>query len=363
MSVAPAKTPGFGEMAPLFTAETDGIPNYSFGVAGGLWIILMFFGSLTLEPSRQALTAMMARRSLFNDVDAAFFGVSIDAADRAPRGLANAPPGLRYFWDFDKAVSRLYGLVDDQYFRPAVFLVDPSLRIVAAEPIERTEAVLELLQKHLGDAADPSALPMAPILTLPRVFEPELCAGLMRYFAEVGATESAFVHDVDGRTMERVDARLKRRRDVVVADESLVAIIRDRLVTRLFPMVKRAFGWQPVYIERYMISAYGAKDLGFFSAHRDDVTAGTAHRKFAVTINLNADAYEGGDLRFPEFGKRSYRPPTGGATVFGCNLLHEVTPVTKGVRYAFIPFLYDEAGARLREANLSLVGARPGDRR
>lgn len=363
MSDSKPKPPEFGQPAPLFTAETDGIPNYSFGVVGGLWIVLMFYGSLTLEPSRQALTAVMARRPLFDDRDAAFFGVSIDAADRSPRGLVNAPPGMRYFWDFDRAVSRQYGLVDDTHFHPAVFLIDPGLRIVAAEPIERTEAVLALLEQHLHDADDPAQSSFAPVLTLPRLFEPAFCQELIRHFTSMGATESAFAHEVDGRTVEMVDRRLKRRRDVFIADETLVAAIRGRLETRLFPMVKRAYGWQPTHIERYLISAYGAEDTGFFSAHRDDVTAGTAHRKFAVTVNLNADAYEGGDLRFPEFGHRTYRPPTGGVTVFGCNLLHEVTPVTKGVRYALLPFLYDEAGDRLRRANLSMVGPKTDARR
>ena len=65
-----------------------------------------------------------------------------------------------------------------------------------------------------------------------------------------------------------------------------------------------------------------------------------------MTINLNADDYEGGDLRFPEYGPRTYRAPTGGAIVFSCSLLHEATPVTKGRRFAFLPFLYDEDGAQ-----------------
>jgi len=59
-----------------------------------------------------------------------------------------------------------------------------------------------------------------------------------------------------------------------------------------------------------------------------------------VTINLNDD-YRGGELLFPEFGDRRYRGPVGGAVVFSCALLHEVTRVTQGVRYATLPFLYD----------------------
>jgi predicted 2-oxoglutarate/Fe(II)-dependent dioxygenase YbiX len=53
----------------------------------------------------------------------------------------------------------------------------------------------------------------------------------------------------------------------------------------------------------------------------------------------------------PEFGRRVYRAPVGGAVVFSCSALHQVTPVTSGRRYAFLAFLYGEADAALREAN------------
>ena len=82
-----------------------------------------------------------------------------------------------------------------------------------------------------------------------------------------------------------------------------------------------------------------------FHAHRDSTTQGTAHRRFACSINLNAD-FEGGDLRFAEYGPATYRPPVGGAVVFSCALLHEATKITAGRRYAFLPFFYDEAGAQ-----------------
>jgi predicted 2-oxoglutarate/Fe(II)-dependent dioxygenase YbiX len=81
------------------------------------------------------------------------------------------------------------------------------------------------------------------------------------------------------------------------------------------------------------------------------MSKGTLHRKFAVTVNLNAEEYSGGDLVFPEYGRDMFRAPTGGAIVFSCSLMHEVLPVIAGNRYAFLPFLYDEAAARIREKN------------
>jgi predicted 2-oxoglutarate/Fe(II)-dependent dioxygenase YbiX len=70
-----------------------------------------------------------------------------------------------------------------------------------------------------------------------------------------------------------------------------------------------------------------------------------------VSLNLNAE-FEGGNLRFPEFGRRTFKPPVGGAIVFSCSLLHEATAITNGKRYAFLPFLYDEEAAKIRQQNL-----------
>ena len=81
----------------------------------------------------------------------------------------------------------------------------------------------------------------------------------------------------------------------------------------------------------------------------NNTTLGTAHRRFAVTINLNSRDYDGGEIWFPEFGPRMYKAPSGAAIVFSCSLLHEVPPVTRGRRYAFLPFLYDASAAEVRE--------------
>ncbi len=358
-----SQPPGFGEPAPFFTAETDGNPAYSIQVAAGRWLVLMAFGSLEGEAERLAHAAVLARRRLFDDARAAFFGVSVDPRDRFERGLANAPVGLRYFWDFDRQACAALGLAAQGRMQPTVFLIDPAFRILMSAPIERTDQVLERLEQELAREPTAEDQSFAPVLTIPRIFEPEFCRRLIGYFQAGAPQPSGFAVDLDGRTQQRLNASLKRRHDVTVDDAGLLAEIEARLQARLAPMIKIAFGWRATGIERFLIGRYAADDLGFFSAHRDDVTAGAAHRKFAVTVNLNAEDYQGGDLRFPEFGRRTYRPPTGGATVFCCSLLHEVTPVTEGVRYAFLPFLFDEAGAKLRRANQALVGDAQGNRR
>jgi predicted 2-oxoglutarate/Fe(II)-dependent dioxygenase YbiX/peroxiredoxin len=355
MSDARLPPPNFGEPARFFTAETDGVPRYSIEVAAGRFMVLMIFGTLADPRSYAAHQAVLAEAGLFNDTDAVFYGVSGDARDRTEHGAVNAPFGLRYFRDYEHRIARLYGVASDTHLQPAVFLIDRAFRILMAESIEDTPLVLDRLKAELAGEPPLEASPFAPVLVLPRIFEPEFCANLISYFQSGEAKESGFAIDIDGRTVEVVHATLKRRQDVTIEDEGLLAGVESRLRERLFPMIQRAFNWRATHIERFLICRYSEADQGFFFPHRDDATAGSAHRKFAVTINLNA-GFEGGELRFPEFGARTYRPSAGGACVFCCSLLHEATPVTKGVRYAVVPFLYDDDGAATREANAGLVG-------
>ena len=76
--------------------------------------------------------------------------------------------------------------------------------------------------------------------------------------------------------------------------------------------------------------------------HRDNVEPSVAHRRFAVTINLNAQDYQGGELRFPEFSDQLYKPGSGAAVVFSCSLLHEVVGMREGSRFAILAFLFGE---------------------
>jgi len=58
------------------------------------------------------------------------------------------------------------------------------------------------------------------------------------------------------------------------------------------------------------------------------------------------EGYEGGHLRFAEYAPHLYRPVAGGAIAFSCSLLHEVLPVTRGLRYVLLSFLFGEDDVR-----------------
>jgi predicted 2-oxoglutarate/Fe(II)-dependent dioxygenase YbiX len=121
------------------------------------------------------------------------------------------------------------------------------------------------------------------------------------------------------------------------------------------PEILKVHQFKATRMERYIVSCYAAEDGGHFRMHRDNTTKGTAHRRFAVSINLNED-FDGGEVSFPEYGPRSFKVAFGGAVVFSCSLLHAVSRITRGRRYAFLPFLYDEAAVKIREANNAHLG-------
>ncbi len=356
-----------GDPAPWFVAATSANPQFNFNTAAGRYIALCFFGSAAARPIGAMLAAFSQRPDVFDDDHACVFGVSVDPKDKGQNRVRDGVPGFRLFWDFDRRVSQLYGVCapDETGAAPGnhhvvyartTFVLDSNLRVIAVLPIGDPAAhARELIDLVAGLPAIGESYGPAPVLVLPRVFEPEFCRELVRLYERDGGEDSGFMRDEGGQTVGVIDHSHKRRRDYTIDDDKIRAAIRARVVRRLVPEIAKAFQFQATRLERYIIACYDAGEGGYFRPHRDNTTLGTAHRRFAVTINLNAEDYQGGELRFPEFGQRTYRAPTGGAVVFSCSLLHEATEVEGGRRYCVLPFLYDDAAARLRERNLQYL--------
>jgi len=338
-----------GDPAPYFVASSATRPTYVFDTAAGRYVVLCFLGAAGHPGAAGALALAEARGDLFDDANASFFGITGAASDLAEGRLADRLPGRRFLAD-------PHGLIAASYLRgrdgetTGWFLLDPTLRVLDSGRLEEGERILARLAALPPAPLHAGQEPWAPVLLAPRVFEPGFCDALVAYYREKGGEDSGFMRDVGGRTVGVIDHAHKRRSDCVIEDEALRTEARTRIEKRLLPLIRRFLGFEATRMERYIVACYDGGTGGHFRAHRDNTTKGTAHRRFAVTLNLN-DGFEGGELRFPEFGTRTYRAPPGGAIVFSCAMLHEATPVTSGERFAFLPFLYDEAGAKLREAN------------
>ncbi|MXP64711.1 2OG-Fe(II) oxygenase [Roseomonas sp. M0104] len=331
-------------MLPPLPLRSAANPHYVLDIAAGRWLLLAFLPVAGAAGPLQA--ALAPHRARLDDRHAALFLVTPRVEDLAEGGLRDQLPGLRVLAAPEGAAFAACGLLPE---RGGLLLLDPMLRVLEVAPLEGAAALLARLaalpppERHAGIEAP------APVLVLPRVLEPALCRRLIAHYEAAGGSPSGFMRAVEGRTVLVQDPAHKRRSDLALRDPALLEALRHRLAAQVAPALRWAFQFQATRIERYVVACYDAAEGGHFRPHRDNTTPATAHRRFAVTVNLNAGEYEGGELNFPEFGPRTYRAPTGGAVVFSCSLLHAVRPVTQGRRYAFLPFLYDEPAARLRE--------------
>ena len=341
-----------GRSAPVFTAPSPVNPSFAFGSLGGRYLLMAF---LPADPLRaeEMLGWIERHGDGFGEAKVRALPITRDPVRFA---AARNRPGLIWFDDAAGHIARGYGALDGAGREAGAWvLIDPMQRVMVVAEGPREDANMFRIVRSLPAPDDHAGVEMnAPVLVVPRVFEPELCRRLIALYDTEGGQVSGTMREVDGRTVG-VLSDFKRRRDATVHDEGLKSLLRSRLEMRLLPQISKAFSYQATRLERYIVACYDAQEGGWFNAHRDNTTAGTAHRRFACSINLNAGEFDGGDLRFPEFGSRTYRPPTGGAVVFSCSLLHEATRVTRGTRYAFLPFFFDEAGEAMRLKNLHLL--------
>lgn len=179
----------------------------------------------------------------------------------------------------------------------------------------------------------------APALMIPEVFEDDFCRHLIEVY-QSDNEPSGILRKVDGRLVYEADDSAKIRREHRIQDKALLQAIEQRLVRRVVPEIQWTCNYPITQYEAIKVVSYDADSGGYFRTHRDNNGVDTAHRRFALTLNLNSHEYEGGELNFPEYGPDRYKPPAGGAVVFSCSLAHQALPVTRGCRYALVSFFF-----------------------
>jgi predicted 2-oxoglutarate/Fe(II)-dependent dioxygenase YbiX len=339
-----------GDPVPWFNARTITGAQIDLHVDAGRWVVLCFLGSLAEQSSMADLATILGEAAgVFREEHCVFYGILSERPADVPVLASISGPAMGYIVDDGGELMRAYGAEGTR----RTIVLDPMLRAVANVAFDHPgghAAVITGFLNQLPAVEASAGVPVtAPVLIVPRVFDFDLCDALVDLYQRQGGQDSGFMLDQDGKTATVVDHALKRRQDLVLVDPQTRAILRDQIVRRLLPPIERFFQFQATRMDRYMVCCYDSELGGHFYRHRDNINAGARHRRFAVSLNLNSD-YDGCDLRCPEFGPQTYRAPAGGAVVFSCGMLHEVTPVTRGQRYAFVPFLYGEADAAVREA-------------
>lgn len=313
-----------GERAPDFVARgPSGDPARFYAHAGGRPTVVVFGGG---DPRLTHLAGHLSARG----------GVAqCRIAPEPPADGADMPT-----WsDPDGKVAAAYGVAGEPL---TAVVLDPNLRVLGVATGARlVDEVLALVETAGYDGPAQQVRAQAPVLLLPRALPPSWCDRLIQVWQDAGGVDTGVARG----GAEVLDDDYKRRRDHTVADPELMRDLAAVVGARLMPEVRKAFGYRATRFEGFKIACYDSATGGFFRPHRDNLTPATAHRAFALTLNLN-DSYEGGQLRFPEYGNQLYRPDAGAALVFSGSHLHEVREVTAGRRFVLLSFLYGDASAR-----------------
>jgi len=355
-----------GDPLPSISGATSSQSRFVLDTSAGRFMILACYGSLQDNTGKTVLQAIQRLQAYCDDTHLPCFGISIDPEDARSGDDAETGIGIRHFRDHGGEISRLCRLLpekcspDISRFSRCWILVDPGLHIHEILPMSGNDAGFNLLQEKISSlphANDYAGMQLhAPVTIIPSLFELDLCQELIAFYHETGGTPSGFMRDVDGKTVSVNDPKHKRRDDCIVSDQALRKAVQQRIMRRVVPAVKRSHQFDITRMERYLIGCYDSAVKAHFRPHRDNTTKGTAHRRFALSVNLN-DEFSGGELYFPEYGMQHYRAPPGGGIVFSCSLMHAVSPVRTGMRFAFLPFLYDEAASAIRESNNKSLGS------
>ena len=232
------------------------------------------------------------------------------------------------------------GLGAPSALRMRVIVLDPNQRIAATFDSRALPAAAEamdgLARSVRSDGGGDLLLktPMAPVLVLPRVFEPDFCTQLVRLWGKGDHKDSGVSSRYGDVNMDH----LKRTEDYTIVEPMILKAVSDRLAYRIGPELIKVFAFDRQFtFDSHIVLSYSADGRHFFGAHRDNGAPTTADRAFAVSLNLNDD-FEGGELVFPEYAGVRVSPPAGGAAVFSCSLLHQVLPVTRGRRFVLTTF-------------------------
>ena len=232
---------------------------------------------------------------------------------------------------------------EDEADRPAVGIaaLDANQRVISiftsATSRDPVADALSVLEREAG-AAKAGAQRLtrsAPVMILDKLLSETLCETLIeRWKADnVEGTVNDGFKNVE-------DPSVKRNREHVVTDPDLQRAIAQEIGPRAVNEIQKVFNFHaPLRFEMLTVLGYGDDRQDFFAPHRDSLRA-EQRRRFAISLNLN-DGYEGGELMFPEYGPHKYAPPKGAGAVFGCEVLHEALPVTRGQRWVLTTFLID----------------------
>lgn len=221
-------------------------------------------------------------------------------------------------------------------------------KLSASDVNKQAEAALDHAQARRRLQRTSIVTAQAPILVVPNILDRDHCHRLIAVWEQGQKLHNSVASSND--SSNRARSQTKMRTDVILPEQSSESqVLVEAIRRRLLPEVLKGFGFRVSRLEHFRVGCYDSSSGGYFAPHRDNTTPMTKHRRYAMTLNLNTGEYQGGLLRFPEYGPQLYAPPAGGAVVFHCSLLHFVLPVTRGRRFVIVGFFWSEEEHKIYE--------------
>jgi peroxiredoxin len=351
----PPPPPEPGDFAPGFhLADQRGEPVLLRGDAvAGKPVMLVFVPISPGAAELDELRAFAAAGGEAQTLGAMLFAIRDATPEENARFAAAHALPFQILSDPGGRLRAVYGLAEGGL---ASALLTPNQRVALLLGREAPAAgqagrLVAALREATEQIRPVTMAPHPPVLIVPDALSREECRDLIRLHDREGTPVKTGA-DYRGETGDfkiaindygRVD-----RVDYVIQDRALQKRIDGRIGRRVLPEVLKAFQYRVTKREKFHVARYEGLRGGFQHGHRDNPTPELAHRRFALSLNLNVDEYEGGTLRFPEYGDQRYKVATGAALVFSSSLFHEVMEVTSGVRYVLLSHFYGEDDRQVR---------------
>lgn len=339
-----------GDRAPFSYGMTGDKAFYSFESQAGRPAVLILAGRLAPSAMTPLVSAFQRHVADFARHEADVL-LLVDAQSPYVQAYVAQPPqGLQAVyclpeiflgWAFDSSA-------------PSIVVTDRNVRVIALidrdDEAAMAEAALACIAAAPAETPRDILLP-APVLLVPNVFSAGFCRTLIDHFESSAHTVGGMASiDAHGNAIHKIDESKKKRADCVIApNDPLCGRVLEALSRTCLPELKKAFQFDACHTDRVLIARYDDTG-GYFRRHRDNAAPGVAFRQFALSVNLNSEAYEGGYLLFPEYNSHRYKPARGAGIIFSASLLHEATPVAKGRRYVLLTFLHNAEGEARRLA-------------
>lgn len=232
---------------------------------------------------------------------------------------------------------------------PAAVVLDANGRVVLVredlDTATQIDQILTCLQTLKAQRPGGALGLHPPVLVIPNALDAEMCARLIETWDRPVPLWEGDGKVSEGFNVEKGDFKVRNDRygkvvQYIVRDADLMGELDRTLMPRVGPEIEKAFGYKLARREQYRIAGYDSVEGGGLPPHRDNPTEATKHRRFTISVNLNNDSFEGGELAFRESSDHLYDVPAGTAIVWSASVLHEVLPVTSGRRFILGAHLY-----------------------